>query len=93
MKIFKILISIIILFAGGIAMAYENLNINQQNIVMISSYTSTGDMENLELSIKKGLNEGLTINEVKEIIVQLYAYCGFPRSLNVISALLKISKD
>lgn len=93
MKIFKILISIIILFAGGIAMAYENLNINQQNIVMISSYTSTGDMENLELSIKKGLNEGLTINEVKEIIVQLYAYCGFPRSLNGLSALLKISKD
>lgn len=37
----------------------------QHNIVMISSYTAKGDMENLEKALNKGLDEGLTINEIK----------------------------
>ena len=73
-------------------MAGENLTKNQQNITMISSYTASGDLINLENSIKKGLDEGLTVNEIKEVLVQMYAYCGFPRSLNGLSTLLKVTK-
>ena len=73
-------------------MAGENLTKNQQNITMISSYTASGDLVNLENSIKKGLDEGLTVNEIKEVLVQMYAYCGFPRSLNGLSTLLKVTK-
>ena len=32
-----------------------------------------------------GLDAGLTVNEIKEALVQLYAYCGFPRSLNALN--------
>ncbi len=75
-------------------MSQDNLlTKKEQNIVMISSYTASGDLTNLEKSIKKGLDEGLTVNEVKEILVQMYAYCGFPRSLNALSTLLKVSKE
>ena len=77
---------------GGTVMAGENLTKNQQNITMISSYTASGDLVNLENSIQKGLNEGLTVNEIKEVLVQMYAYCGFPRSLNGLSTLLKVTK-
>ncbi|MBR1907394.1 carboxymuconolactone decarboxylase family protein [bacterium] len=74
-------------------LAQKALTQKQQNIVMISSYTAAGDLSNLEKSIKKGLDEGLTVNEVKEILVQMYAYCGFPRSLNGLSTLLKVTKS
>ncbi|MBQ2611870.1 carboxymuconolactone decarboxylase family protein [bacterium] len=74
-------------------MAKELLTQKQQNIVMISAYTATGDLENLETSIKKGLDDGMTVNEVKEILVQMYAYCGFPKSLNGLSTLLKVTKN
>lgn len=32
----------------------------------------------------------MTVNEVKEVLVQMYAYCGFPRSLNGINTLITV---
>lgn len=82
--------AVMIINFGDITMAEEILTTKQHNIVMISSYTAKGDMENLELAINKGLDEGLTINEIKEVLVQAYAYCGFPRSLNGLTAFMKV---
>jgi quercetin dioxygenase-like cupin family protein len=93
MKIFKILMAILLLVIGTNVMAEENLTQKQKNIVLISSYTAIGDLGNLESAIKKGLDDGMTVNEAKEILVQMYAYCGFPRSLNGLSTLLKVSKS
>lgn len=93
----KIYILIILIFTllvtGNNTMARDNLTQTQQNIVMISSYTASGDLVNLEKSLRKSLDDGMTINEAKEILVQMYAYCGFPRSINGLSTLLKISKS
>jgi 4-carboxymuconolactone decarboxylase len=68
----------------------EPLDAKQQSIVLISSLTTTGDIPKLKQALNAGLDVGLTINEIKEELVQLYAYCGFPRSLNGINALLAI---
>ena len=92
-KILTALIGIILttgIFIGEKCMASNLLTDKQKNIVMISSYTASGDLENLEKALNKGLDEGLTINEIKEILVQMYAYCGFPRSLNALSTFKKI---
>jgi hypothetical protein len=35
----------------------------------------------------------LTVNEIKEILVQMYAYAGFPRSLNGISAFIGVLEE
>ncbi|MDT5270488.1 MAG: 4-carboxymuconolactone decarboxylase [Acidobacteriota bacterium] len=43
--------------------------------------------------MNKGLDAGLTINESKEVLAQLYAYCGFPRSLNGINTLMSVLED
>lgn len=59
----------------------------QKSIVEISAFTANGNLEGLKESINLGLDNGLTVNEVKEIMVQLYAYCGFPRSLNALGVL------
>jgi len=63
----------------------QNLNAKEQSLVKISSLTATGNIESLKLQLNAGLDSGLTINEIKEALVQLYAYCGFPRSLNDIN--------
>jgi 4-carboxymuconolactone decarboxylase len=62
----------------------EGLDIQQQSLVKISALTATGNLEALKIELNTGLDEGLTSNELKEELVQLYAYCGFPRSLNAI---------
>jgi len=63
----------------------QTLNPKEQSLVKISASTATGNSEHLKLDLNKGLDEGLTVNEIKEALTQLYAYCGFPRSLNAIN--------
>ena len=66
------------------------LSEKEQNIVKIASYTAKGDLQNLEKSLNVALDEKLSVNEIKEILVQSYAYCGFPRSLNGVGTFMKV---
>lgn len=58
-----------------------------KSIVEISIFTAIGNLKELKKSVNLGLDNELTVNEIKEIMVQLYAYCGFPRSLNALGVL------
>jgi 4-carboxymuconolactone decarboxylase len=71
----------------------QTLNAKEQSIVTISAFTANGDLERLRKALNKGLDAGLTINESKEVLVQLYAYCGFPRSLNGINTLMSVLEE
>ena len=51
---------------------------------------ATSDMPNLNTALNQGLDAGLTISETREILVQLYAYVGFPRSLNALNELMTV---
>ncbi len=81
-------------FAGiaqGQNQSQENaLDIRQRHIVAISSFTAKGDLEQLSRALNEGLDAGLTVNEAKEVLVHLYAYCGFPRSLQGINTLIAV---
>jgi alkylhydroperoxidase/carboxymuconolactone decarboxylase family protein YurZ len=50
-------------------------------------------MPRLNAALNQGLDAGLTVSEAKEILVQLYAYVGFPRSLNAIGELMKVLEE
>jgi len=71
----------------------ELLSPQEQGLVSISALTATGNMEQLKIRLNDGLDAGLTVNEIKEALVQLYAYCGFPRSLNGINAFMAVSEE
>jgi len=62
----------------------------QQALVAIAALTAKGDLPHLHTALANGLDAGLTVNEAKEVLVQLYAYCGFPRSLQGINTLMKV---
>lgn len=69
------------------------LNEKQQAIVAISCLEAKGDIEGLKVAIGEGLDAGLAVNEVKEALSQLYAYTGFPRSLNALGALQGVVEE
>src|SRR5512137_2248230 len=71
----------------------EGLNARQKGIVSIAAFTASGDMEKLKTALNEGLDAGLTVNEIKEILVHLYAYAGFPRSLNGISTFMAVMDE
>lgn len=68
----------------------DTLTARQQAIPLIAASMAVGNMEKLNAALNQGLDAGLTVNETKEILVQLYAYTGFPRSLNALGELMKV---
>ena len=57
------------------------------------AWAAKGDLEHLETAVPQALDHGVTINELKDAFAQLYAYAGFPRSLNALDVLEKILND
>lgn len=71
----------------------EHLNIKQQMIVLISALTAKSDVDNLKATLNKALDSGLTINEIKEELNHLYAYCGFAPSIRGLMTLRDVLED
>lgn len=68
----------------------QALSSKQQTIPLIAAFMATSDMPNLNTALNQALDAGLTISETREILVQLYAYVGFPRSLNALNELMTV---
>ena len=78
------------------AEANRILTDREQAIVAIASYTGRGDLEHLPIALAQGLQAGMSINEINEVLIHAYAYCGFPRSLRAIQtfeALIKTHRE
>lgn len=65
-----------------------SLTEKQKAIVLISAFTAKGNLPSLKQALNAGLDAGLTVNESKEVLVHLYAYCGFPRSIQGLNTLM-----
>ncbi len=96
MKI-SVLLTVLIMFTAllpGLAIGSGGaLTLRQQNIVPIAAFTAGGELDRLVPALNKGLDDGLSINEIKEVMVHLYAYAGFPRSLNALNTFMKVVEE
>ena len=68
------------------------LSARQFSLAQIGALTANGDLENLKIAVNTALDNGLTVNEIQDAMVQLYAYTGFPRSLNALGVLSQTVK-
>ena len=69
------------------------LSNRHQHFAIISAYVAKGDLAKLKPALQAALDEGLTINEIKEVIVHLYAYTGFPRSIQGLITFLSVVEE
>ena len=68
----------------------QSLSDRQQAIALVSAFTANGELEKLKEALHTALNANLTVNETKEIIVHVYAYAGFPRSIRGLNTLMAV---
>ena len=68
----------------------ETLSARQQAIVPIAAFAAAGDISGLSTALHQGLDAGMTVSDAREVLVQVYAYAGFPRSLNALGELMKV---
>ncbi|WP_084298030.1 (R)-mandelonitrile lyase [Actinoplanes friuliensis] len=62
-------------------------------LALIGASTAGGDLPRLTTALTQALDAGVTVNEVKEALVQMYAYAGFPRSLNGLGTFMTVLKQ
>ena len=79
--------------AGAIMAGAADLTAKEAAIVDIGAWTARGEQDKLGAAFKAGFGAGLTLNEAKELVGQLYAYCGFPRALNAAGTLMKVADE
>jgi len=72
---------------------HTTLSPKHKSLVTISSYTAQGNLVKLKTALNAGLDAGVTINEIRESLVHLYAYCGFPRSLRGIMTFMEVIEE
>lgn len=87
MKKYKIFIAFLLTLSSIMLNAQNNskentaLNLKEQRLVAIAALTGRGDLSRLKPELNAGLEAGLTVNQIKESLIHVYAYAGFPRSL------------
>ena len=79
--------------ASAIMANAADLTAKETAIVDIGAWTARGEQDKLGAAFKAGFGAGLTLNEAKELVGQLYAYCGFPRALNAAGTLMKVADE
>ncbi len=83
----------LIIFTMAISASAQSLSSRQKHLATIAALEANGDLVRLEPAIRDALDGGVTINEIKEAFSQLYAYTGFPRSLNALGVLGKVLEN
>lgn len=71
----------------------EPLSNQQLAIVPIAFFSARGELPQLKTALEQGLNQGLTVNELREVFTHQYAYAGFPRALNGLITLENLVKE
>lgn len=71
----------------------EALGSKDRSIIKISALTALGKLPALKTELNTGLDVGLTVNEIKEILVHTYAYCGFPRSIRGLQTFMEVIQE
>lgn len=94
-KIMTLLFIAIIGTAGNVNAQQElttenTLSPKEQSIISIAALTTKGDLAKLKTELNTGLEAGLTVNEIKEMLVHTYAYCGFPRSIRGLQTFMEV---
>ncbi len=71
----------------------EELDLKTREICTVTALTVLGTIPQLKEHINAALNVGNTPAEIVEIIMQMSAYCGFPKSINAMMAAKEVFKE
>ena len=70
----------------------EGLSLRYYHLARASALTTLGKLDELPLALQAALNAGLTVPELREALVHLHAYAGFPRSIQGLKALMSVAE-
>ena len=77
----------------AIAASAAPLNKLDTALAKAGAAIARGEQDKLAAAFTEAFDAGLTLDQAKEVVGQLYAYCGFPRALNAATTLMKVASQ
>lgn len=70
----------------GYAWTRPGLDRKQRSMLNLAMLTALGKTPEIKLHVKGALNNGVTVEEIKEILLHATVYCGIPAGLDAFKA-------
>ncbi|MBA4057100.1 MAG: carboxymuconolactone decarboxylase [Marivirga sp.] len=84
----------IVEYAFGDIYTRDGLDLKSKEIAVVAALTAMGTAQpQLKVHFNGALNTGSSVNEVKEVILQMSVYSGFPSCINAMNALKEVLKE
>ena len=84
----------IVAYVFGDIYTRETLDLKTKEIAVVAILTAMGTAQpQLKVHINGALNTGSTISEVKEVILQMSVYSGFPSTINGMNTLKEVLEE
>lgn len=77
--------NMIVSFGFGELYARETLSVAQREIITLTSLITQGAFGQLKVHLQAALDNGLSKNEIIEIIIHCAGYVGFPKAVEAMS--------
>lgn len=79
--------------AFGAVWSRPGLERKQRSLVTLGILIGTGKSSELKNHVRAGLNNGLTVSELQEVLIQSIPYCGFPCVAEAIQATVEVLRE
>lgn len=71
-------------------LAAEGKSLRYYHLARVAALATSGNLAQLEMAFAGAIDAGLTVAELREAMVHLYAYAGFPRSIQGLKSLMTV---
>jgi 4-carboxymuconolactone decarboxylase len=79
--------------AFGAVWSRPGLDRKQRSLVTLGILIGTGKPAELKNHVRAGLNNGLSVTELQEVLIQAIPYCGFPAVAEAIEATVAVLRE
>ena len=79
--------------AFGAVWARPGLERKQRSLVTLGILIGAGKPNELKNHVRAGLNNGLSVTELQEVLIQAIPYCGFPAVAEAIEATVAVLRE
>ena len=80
-------------FCWGNVWGREGLARRDRSMINLAMLAALGKTDELKLHVRGALNNGLTIEEIKEVLLQVSVYAGIPAGLSAFKAAHQVLKE
>jgi 3-oxoadipate enol-lactonase / 4-carboxymuconolactone decarboxylase len=77
----------------GTVWTRPGLNKHQRSLITLSALIAMDKQEEFKMHVRAAFNNGVTTDELKELIVQSAIYCGFPAANSAFKAAEEVLKE